>query len=617
MSDIIQLLPDSIANQIAAGEVIQRPASVVKELIENAVDAGATSIDVIIKDAGRTLIQVIDNGSGMSETDARLCFERHATSKIKKVEDIFNIQTKGFRGEALASIAAVAQVELNTRTADMELGTSVIIEGSKCTQQEACNCAVGTSFIVKNLFFNVPARRNFLKTERAELGHIQDEFIRVALVHANVAFTLNHNGKVIYNLPKSTLKQRIVNTFGSVYNSRIFPLDTQCDVVNVVGFIGKPEFARKTRGEQYLFVNERFIKHPYFNHAVVSAFESVIPQEHFPTYFIYLQVNPQSIDINIHPTKTEVKFQDERLIYSILHSAVKKSIGNFHLNSQIDFENVSPIEFSTANIHSQPKIPQTVSNPNYNPFANSGGSSGRQNEWKPTVVADGWQKIYESIKENIPEVPTQENIEQIDNQQLVEDTSQISDNVNDISLFQTQNKYIIAKTKSGFVVIEQEAALERILFERNIKYIENQPCTSQKLLFPETLVFTVQDAEIINELLSEFTRLGFEIEPFGNNTFILNAVPPELGDKNVQEIIEQSLEAYKNNLLSLKISKKNNLAHSFSRSLCHQKKNQILTTEEMQSLVNELFSSQSPQISPSGRKICLLFNENELMRLFR
>ncbi|MDR2408253.1 MAG: DNA mismatch repair endonuclease MutL [Bacteroidales bacterium] len=617
MSDIINVLPDSIANQIAAGEVIQRPASVVKELVENSVDAGATHIDVIIKDAGKTLIQINDNGCGMSETDARLCFERHATSKIKCADDLFNLHTKGFRGEALASIAAIAHVQLRTRQANTELGTSVILEGSLCKEQMPCTMEQGTSFLVKNLFFNVPARRNFLKSDNVEYSHIHEEFLRIAYVHPEVAFTLYHNDKLIYNLLSTTLKQRIISILGNSIKERLIPATQATNVVNISGFIGKPKYAKRTRGEQYLFVNNRFIRHPYFHHAIVSAFEEVIPTEHFPAYFIYFSVNPQLIDVNIHPTKTEIKFQDEKVIYSILKATVQHAINSFNLGGSIDFDNISPFDFTTVPQTGAPHAPLVITQSDYNPFHSQNQKTTRYDHFssvKPSKADEGWEKIYESIQENTPAeaIAHNETTQTVIDAVLNEDESAFNEQM---ALFQTLQKYIVARVKSGFIVINKNAAMERILYERYIRCLSEKPQSSQKLLFPETLTFSPQDADIVNDLLKELNSLGFDIDPFGKNTFILNGVPVDLLEDNAQEIIEQLLESYKNNLLSLKISKRTNLAHSFARSV-GKKKNKHLSEEEMQSLIGELFANESPHVSPSGKKICITFKETDLIRMF-
>lgn len=620
MADIISVLPDNVANQIAAGEVIQRPASVVKELVENAVDAGATSIEVIIKNAGRTLIQVVDNGCGMSETDARLSFERHATSKIKCAEDLFHLHTKGFRGEALASIAAIAHVELRTKTKDADVGTLIYMEGSKCIEQSACSCENGTSFSVKNLFFNVPARRNFLKSDNVEFSHIQEEFLRIALVHTQIAFTLYHNDKVEYKLPVSMPKQRIVNLFGNSYNEKLIPIEQHSDVVHIHGYITKPEYARKTKGEQYFFANQRYMRHPYFHHAVTSAFESLIPAGTTPGYFIFLEVNTEKIDVNIHPTKTEIKFQEENHIYSILHATVKHSIGTFHLNTSINFEDTPPIEFTNVDSKHLPKEPITYSNPDYNPFDRSSfrkPAAPNYNSWKPQDTASGgWEKIYDSLLENTTHV-AEEIAQEVQTSMELEpatDTDTIQDNTTHV--FQVLNKYIVGKLKSGCVIIDPDAAMERILYEQYLNTLDNKPAATQKLLFPETLTFSPRNAEIVKDLMSEFTQLGFDMEEFGKNTFIVNGIPCDCSADNIQHTVDLLLDTYNSNLLSLKISKKSNLAHSFARSIT-KKDTSNLCVEEMQNIINRLFSSPSPQISPSGKKTFVIFDEKELLRIFQ
>ena len=616
MADIIYVLPDSVANQIAAGEVIQRPASVVKELGENAVDAGATQIDIIIKQAGRTLIQIRDNGCGMSETDARLSFERHATSKIKSADDLFHLHTKGFRGEALASIAAIAHVELRTRQTNSDIGTCIVLEGSTCKEQSPCSCEVGTSFSVKNLFYNVPARRNFLKNDNVEFGHIHEEFLRIAFVHCDIGFRLYHNDNLEYNLPQSTLKQRLINILGKNYEERLLPVEQESDIVRIYGFIGKPDSARKTRGEQYLFVNQRFIKHNYFHHSIVSAFEEVIPEKYFPSYFIYFEINPEWVDVNIHPTKTEVKFRDEKLIYSFLNAAVKRSIGAFHLSGTIDFENISPIDFGNISFRDFPREPAICTNPNYNPFEKNKSSASAYSSGNTVKADDNWKKIYESIQENTPTeyIENMEGVQGKITPMLLQEEETQSGLIP--SVFQVINKYIVARIKSGFVVIDPESALERMLYERYLKNLNAQSSGSQKLLFPETLTFTPQNGDLVRDLLSEFNRLGFNMEEFGNNTFILNGIPLGFEEEDIQQTIEYILESYKNNLIALKISKKNNIAHSFARSMS-KKRNKPFSEEEMQSLLSELFSTSSPHLSPSGKKICITFNEMELKRMFQ
>lgn len=620
MADIISILPDNVANQIAAGEVIQRPASVVKELIENAVDAGATSIEVIIKNAGRTLIQVVDNGCGMSETDARLSFERHATSKIKCADDLFHLHTKGFRGEALASIAAIAHVELRTKTKDADVGTVIFMEGSQCLEQSACSCENGTSFSVKNLFFNVPARRNFLKSDNVEFSHIQEEFLRVALVHPQIAFTLYHNDKVEYKLPVSMPKQRIVNLFGNSYNEKLIPLEQNSDVVNIHGYIVKPEYARKTKGEQYFFVNQRYMKHPYFHHAVTSAFESLIPAGTTPGYFIFFEVNTEKIDVNVHPTKTEIKFEEEKHIYTILHATVKHSLGSFHINSSINFEDIPPMEFTNCDNKHLPKEPIAYSNPDYNPFDKSTfrkSSTPNYSSWKPQDTASGgWDKIYDSLLENTATVAEEVTMEIQTAIDLDIPHTQETTQDNGSHVFQVLNKYIVGKMKSGCVIIDPDAAMERIRYEQYLSTLDNDPAASQKLLFPETLTFTPRNAEIVKDMMAEFKQLGFDMEEFGKNTFIVNGIPCDCSADNIQRTVDMLLDTYNSNLLSLKISKKSNLAHSFARSIT-KRDTANLCEEEMQNIINRLFSTPSPHISPGGKKTFVIFDEKELLRIFQ
>ncbi len=617
MSDIINILPDSVANQIAAGEVIQRPASVIKELVENAVDAQATQIEVIVKNAGKTLIEVIDNGIGMSETDARLCFERHATSKIKCADDLFHLHTKGFRGEALASIAAIAQVELQTKRAADNLGTKLLVEACKCIEQNSCSCEKGTKFFVKNLFFNVPARRNFLKSDNVEFGHIQEEFIRIALVHNNIHFKLYHNDNLEYNLLPESPKQRIVSIFGNHYKEKLIPVEEKNDIIQISGFISLPEYAKKTKGEQYMFVNDRFIKHSYFHHAIVSAFEQLIPEKTYPSYFIFLHIKPENIDINIHPTKTEVKFREEQAIYKIIHATTRHSLGAFNLNSNIDFDNISPLDLNSYTYKpiSSIREPITYSNENYNPFENKNNQSNKSN-WTPKQSVKGWENIYEFIKENTPE-PTSDTEPNIPFPS--EEKEEKLEEITPPAVFQVFDDYIVGKIKSGIVLIKISAALERIFFDRYLNKLEsaNNESACQKLLFAETITLSPQNTETMKDILNDFNKLGFDIEEFGKNTFIINGIPTDADNKEQpQQLIEQMLETFNNNLLSLKISKKNNLAHSYATTLCRKQNTENMSQKEMQNIINELFCSSSPQLSPSGKKTCIIINDKELVRFF-
>ncbi len=584
MSDIIHLLPDAVANQIAAGEVIQRPASAVKELLENALDAGATHIQLIVKDAGKTLIQIIDNGSGMSDTDARLSFERHATSKISQANDLFCIRTMGFRGEALASIAAIAHIELKTKLHDASLGTQIIIEGSEVKSQQACQFTGGTSISVKNLFFNVPARRNFLKSDVQEANHILEEFYRIALINPSIAFTYHHNGKLIYQLEKSNQKQRIVNIFGKSYAERLIPIEQETNVAKFNGFIGKPEFARKTRGEQYFFVNKRFFKHPYLHHAVDNAFQELLPEKSFPSYFINFEINPKEIDINIHPTKTEINFEVE-------HS----------LNLM-----PPPKDYDV-------KPPSIKINPDFNPFDDKNKRS--YSPPKPTEGeqrnSQNWEKIFEETKASSFTITPEEKQQSFDNEL---DTT-VSNSLN-YSFFQLQNRYIVTSIKSGLIIIDQQNAHERILYEQFIETIENHNGISQQQLFPQTIVFSPSDSELLKELKNEMALLGFDVNEFGLNTFIVNGIPANMVDENIKHVVEGMLENFKKNLISLKVDKKINLALSMARNMAI-KPGKMLMQEEIQNLIDKLFACKLPYQSPSGKKILISITLDELTEKFK
>ncbi|HXC06766.1 MAG TPA: DNA mismatch repair endonuclease MutL, partial [Bacteroidia bacterium] len=496
MPDIIRLLPDSIANQIAAGEVVQRPASAVKELLENAIDSGSEQIILLVKDSGKTLIQVIDQGSGMSDADARMSFERHATSKIRNADDLFSIHTKGFRGEALASIAAIAQVELKTRKPDMELGTCILIEGSEVKSQETCACAAGTSIAVKNLFYNVPARRNFLKSDAVEFRHIMDEFERVAIAHPEIGFTLHHNSTEIFNLPKSNLRQRLVALFGNPYNARLVPLKEHTQILGMSGFIGKPEFAKRTRGEQFFFVNRRFIRNAYLHHAVQSAYSELLPKETFPSYFIFLEVDPKTIDINIHPTKTEIKFEDERTIYALLRSTVKKSLGQYNISPTLDFNQEMSINLP-LNPENRPVIaPEIKVDKNFNPFRNE---PKEKDSPAPDYLKNmAWDKQYSRHAYNqldlINKEEPQKEVPGGEEQQTMNgEWDQETDQSQGRKTFQLHNRYILAHIKSGFLLIDQQGAHERILFERFLEAMKEHKAFSQKNLFPESIQFSAGD----------------------------------------------------------------------------------------------------------------------------
>ena len=621
MTDIIHLLPDSVANQIAAGEVIQRPASAVKELIENAVDADSSQIKLIIKDAGKTLIQVIDNGKGMSETDARLSFERHATSKIEKADDLFAIRTKGFRGEALASVAAVAQVELKTRRAVDEIGTQLNIDATEVQSQESCSTPVGTSIAVKNLFFNVPARRNFLKSNPVETSHIIDEFQRIALAHTNIEFLFHNNGQDIFNLPKSNLRQRIVNVFGNNYNQRLVPVEEETFIVKITGFIGKPEFAKKTRGEQFFFVNNRFIRNAYLHHAVQSAFEQLLPKESYPSYFLFLEVEPKTIDINIHPTKTEIKFEDEKSIYAILRSAIKKSLGQHNITPTIDFEQEASLSLDIKSGSAFPEPPKIRVNPDYNPFKSQTSFDNTRDFEGPTLKQkanlQNWEKLYESHENQPAQTPTFAPEETTPNQEIINpkwenDFSEVSKNVT----YQLHSRYILSHIKTGFIIIDQQSAHERILYEKFSTALEQHKSSSQQLLFPQTLEFAANDSALVHSLLSELKDLGFDIEEFGKNTFVVHGAPPILKDADTKQSLERILEEFKHNQSELKLSNTENLARAMAYNAA-VKSGTTLSAEEMKNIIDELFACAQPYASPSGKPTLTTFSLDDLEKRFK
>ena len=592
MIDVIKLLPDSVANQIAAGEVIQRPASAVKELMENSLDAGATQIDLYVKDAGKGMIMVIDNGCGMSETDARLCFERHATSKISKAEDLFSIRTMGFRGEALASIAAIAQVELKTRRKEDEVGVKIINEGSVIKEQTLTPMAVGTTFTVKNLFFNVPARRNFLKSANAEMRHVVEEFTRVALMNPEVGFILNSDGKELYHLFPGNLKQRIMGLFGNNYNEKLLPVRQETDRVTINGYIVKAEFAKKTRGEQYFFVNKRFIKHPYLHHAIENAFLEMIPKDSFPGYFLNIEVDPADIDVNIHPTKTEVNFLDVKLIYAILHAAVRKAIGQNNLSPMIDFDEPTNlgIDFGEVVKQSNPIVqPSVPFNPSYNPFSEkrefTKSSFGGFQSFEKRQDPGDWRQLYE---EPAKEEPVQKN-----------------------HYIQLNQSYIITTLKSGILVIDQHLAHCRILFEKFLKELENDSGQSQQELFPEPFSLNANDASLLRDILPDLRRVGFDLEQVNATTFIIKGTPADMAGFNAVEMIEKMIDNYKINRTDLNLDRKLGIAKTMSSQLA-LKASTALTEMEMQNLADQLFGCSVAEVAPDGKKIYAILTLDEL-----
>ncbi|NPD45808.1 MULTISPECIES: DNA mismatch repair endonuclease MutL [unclassified Lentimicrobium] len=630
MADKIKLLPDSVANQIAAGEVIQRPASVVKELLENALDAGASLINLIIKDAGRTLVQITDNGSGMSATDARMCFEKHATSKIKTPDDLFNLNTLGFRGEALASIAAIAQVELKTKTEDEELGTEIIIEGSQFKSQENCSTSTGTSFSVKNLFYNVPARRNFLKSNPAEIRHIIEEFQRVALVHPDVAFNFYNNGNVVYQLKSAPLKVRIAQVIGQKnYEEKLVPIAEQTENLKISGFIGKPEFARKKRGEQYFFANNRFIKHPYFHHAVESAYSELVPDGSTPSYFIFLEVNPEDIDVNIHPTKIEVNFTDKQLIYAVLAASIKKALGQFSLTPSLDFEQEDSMKFEFP--ADRPVRPPSVKiNPDYNPFESEKPEPNPRQESNH----ENWDKLYDfdtpassapshssssfsspdSFSSDTPDIQPSQHAEWAASSMdmIPEEDSDVK--IKSTTFIQLGFTYVISSLKSGLIMIHQQLAHERILYEKYLEQYENRQIASQQLLFPVNINLSVEELSLVREIEEELKGFGFDLEYFGQSGIIINGSPMDVSEGKIPSIIDEILQNIDSGQDPGQERKK-----AFARSMARQlaiKVGQKLENHEMDQLTDALFSCKVPEVSIDGEPIVKTLSLDEIRNRF-
>jgi len=650
MGDLIQLLPDHIANQIAAGEVVQRPASVVKELLENSIDAGAQNIRLIIKNAGKTLIQVVDDGIGMTETDARMCFERHATSKIRQAEDLFSIKTKGFRGEAMASIAAVAHVEMRTKQHHEELGNRLEIAGSKVIVQEPCQTAAGTSIAVKNLFYNIPARRNFLKSDTVEMRHIIDEFQHVALAHPDIFFSLHHNATKLYHLPISNLRQRIVGILGNKINKNLIPIEEDTDIIKINGYIGKPEAAKKTRGDQFFFVNNRFIKSGYLNHAIKTAYEDLLSDKSYPLYVVFFEIDPAKIDVNVHPTKQEIKFEDERLVYNYLRVTARHALAQNSITPSLDFEvesgisqhldnaQLNPTQLKTAfeNTSSTESFTSKLNKSSSPKFSNSNYSKPEKSDLERSNLQN-WEKLYENIENEAMKEGLQ--MEEEEEQTLFTSSMgdyQEEDNAEGMTfsskasaqppvqkssdapitkhLYQLHNKYIVSPIKSGFLLIDQQMAHQRIMYERYLYQFEHKKSITQKLLFPQTIELSVPDAALLTDLLPQLNELGLDIKEFGSNTFVVHGLPSELSQKNEQEIIIQLLEQYKSNL-DLKIDLYDNIA----RALAYQaaiRKGKKLDNSEMQLLIDELFACQVPYLSPNGRKTFISVDLEELSKRF-
>ena len=608
MTDIIQLLPDSVANQIAAGEVIQRPASVVKELVENAIDAHPTKIQIIIKDAGRTLVQVIDNGDGMSQSDARKAFERHATSKIKKAEDLFSIRTMGFRGEALASIAAISQVELKTKPEPEELGTHIKINGSELEAQEFISCPKGSNFIVKNLFYNIPARRRFLKSDNTELRHILVQFQRIVLCYPDISFSLKHNGTEVYNLPVSNHQQRILHVFGNSIGQSLVPVDVETSLVKVKGYIGKPEQARKKSANQFFFVNQRFMRHAYFHKAVTLAYENLIPPNTQPAYFIYFDIDPDKIDINIHPTKTEIKFEDSPAVFQMVRASVKEALGKFNIIPSIDFDQEGAIDIPVLKRKNEFNSPQVGINPNYNPFETEKQSNNQYstgNYTKPEIP-ENWEALYQGIENEDAE---QKQLFNTDNS-FGFNNNQQTDNI-----FHLKGKYIVTPVKSGLMLINKKRAHERILYEQFLSILENQQAVSQISLFPTTINLDPENTVALNEIKEQLQLIGYDIQNFGKNTFVINASPSFFENMDPTVIIEQFLENYKNTEGDIEKDAKEKMAFAMARAAAidyHVK----LTSVEMRELIDALFTCAIPNFSPSGKLIVRILNMDELEKMF-
>ena len=600
MPDIIQLLPDNIANQIAAGEVIQRPSSAVKELMENAVDAGADEIKLLINDAGKALIQVTDNGYGMSETDARMAFERHATSKIKSIEDLFRIKTMGFRGEALASIAAVAQVELKSKRAEDDAGVYIEIENSLVKKQEPVAMQTGTSIAMKNLFFNVPARRNFLKSNASELKHIIDEFIRVAMSFPELFFSLSSNGQEVFHLEKGSLKQRIVQILGSSYSAKLVSVQEQTDYLNIIGFVGKPETAKKTRGDQYFFVNNRFIKSAYLNHAVMNAFNEMIAKDSYPMYALFIDLDPAQIDINVHPTKQEIKFEDEKIVYAFVQSAVKHALAQFSITPTLDFDLDASIKSTVASS----SLYQTFSKKNQAHFIEN------KSELKH------WKDFYE-----VPQSPQSSEFEIQSSNSTHENKSTILRNFTENSglktddLLQLHNSYIVMQNDNGYLLINRQNAHERILYERFINAVDGKAIAAQRSLFPVTIDLTPADAVMLTELLPDLHHLGYLLEPFGHHTFVIQGTPADMEAGNEKNALEKMLEQFKHFSNDLKFSKREKLLRSMALQQAI-KSGTSLTQKDMNALVKDLFACAVPNSTPNGKPAYMSFKKEELDKMF-
>ena len=621
MSDIIQLLPDSVANQIAAGEVIQRPASVVKELVENAIDAGAKRIDVLVVDAGRTSIQVIDDGKGMSEIDARLSFERHATSKIRKADDLFSLRTMGFRGEALASIAAVAQIELKTRMESEELGTHLSVSGSRFTGQEPCSCPVGSNFLVENLFFNVPARRKFLKSNTTELNNIITAFERIVLVYPQISFTLHSNGTELFSLRSCNYRQRIVEVFGKRLNQDLLPIDVDTSLCHIHGFVGKPEAARKKTPHQYFFVNDRYMKHPYFHKAVITAFDRLIPQGEQVPYFLYFDVPAENIDVNIHPTKTEIKFENEQAIWQILLAAVKEAVGRFNDIPAIDFDTEGKPDIPVFNPNAGTSAPKIDFNPSYNPFKQTARPS------KPSA-SEGWEDLYAGLDSG-GEIRQSKLFEQGEMETMgsgMEEgtiiSSAVTQSVDETMIedkspshYQYKGCYIMTAVKSGLMIIDQHRAHIRILYEEYLRQLSEHKVHSQKVLFPEMVQFSVSDQTVLDQVLPEMAEMGFQLDSLGGGSYAVNGVPAGIEGLNVIALVNDMVASAMESGTSAKDEIDQTLALSLARNAAVPQ-GQVLSNVEMDNIVNELFACSNVNYTPSGEPVIAIMKQQDIEHLF-
>ncbi|WP_367757538.1 DNA mismatch repair endonuclease MutL [Flavobacterium sp. WC2421] len=614
MSSIIQLLPDHVANQIAAGEVVQRPASVVKELLENAVDARATDIKLIIKDAGKALVQVIDNGLGMNVTDARLCFERHATSKIRQAEDLFSLHTKGFRGEALASIAAIAHVEMKTKQDQQELGTQIVVEGSKFMSQEVAVLPKGTSFAVKNLFFNIPARRNFLKSDTVEYRHIIDEFQRVALAHPNIYFTFYHNGSEMFNLPSASLRQRIVTIFSGKTNEKLVPVQEETEIVTIQGFVSKPEFAKKNRGEQFFFVNDRFIKSGYLHHAVMAAYDGILKDGAQPSYFLYLTVPPNTIDINIHPTKTEIKFDDEHALYAILRASIKHSLGQFNVAPVLDFDRDANLDTPYSYKDAKGETPTIQVDSTFNPFSDDKVNKHYSSYKKPESTAN-WESLYVGLKQD-SDVFTSNTDFSFESDEVTgslfndEEVEQAVHNS-----YQIHKKYIVSPIKSGMVIVDQQRAHQRVLYEQFLTNMTVHQASSQQLLFPLDLFFSSTEMDLIEELKLSLVNTGFVFEETNSDHVVISGIPVNVTESEVSMVLEQLLSDLQDGIPESSFSQNDTIAKSMAKSLA-VKTGTTLTIKEQENLVNGLFACKDPNVSPFQKPTFITMRVEDLDKKF-